>query len=271
VTVRYQFLKDFLSVHVPEFLIRPAYRVYRRRLLSTIKRDHVPQHIGIIMDGNRRLAKTRGLLPEKGHELGFHKAEEVIEWCVQLGIRALTIYAFSTENFKRAEPEVDYLMSIFERKFASVPADERVKENRIKVKALGDRTLLPKNVIQAIEQAEEATKDNDGMTLNICVAYGARSEIVEAIKSFLLDRNGEKIDLDEINVQTIHDKLFTADLPDPDLIIRTGGEMRLSNFLLFQAAYAELFFINTFFPLLREIDFLRIILEFQQRNRRFGK
>jgi tritrans,polycis-undecaprenyl-diphosphate synthase [geranylgeranyl-diphosphate specific] len=268
---RVQVLKDLISRNVPEFLIRPAYGVYRRRLISEIKSRPVPTHVGIIMDGNRRLARNRGLPPQRGHEMGLHKAEEIVEWCHELGIRILTVYAFSTENFHRPKEEVDYLMSIFEKKFNEVPNDERFHRNRVRVRAVGDLSLLPERVIKAIERAEASTREYDDLLLNICIAYGGRGEIIRAFKEFLLEKNGQEIYLDEIDVSTIRQKLFTGDMPDPELIIRTGGEMRLSNFLLFQAAYAELFFVNTYFPLFREIDFLRIIREFQSRNRRFGR
>ncbi len=268
---RLQIIKDIISRKVPSYVIGTAYGVYRRRLLAEIKRYQVPQHVGVIMDGNRRLARTRGLPAQKGHDLGLQKAEEMMDWCRLLGIRVLTLYAFSTENFKRPQHEVDYLMSIFRQKFASIPSDPKIHRNRVKVRALGDRSLLPNDLVQLIQTAESATSSYEEMVLNICIAYGGRGEIVQAMKAFLIEKNGQEIDLDDVDVQTIHDKLFTNDLPDPDLIIRTGGELRLSNFLLFQAAYAELFFINSYFPLLREIDFLRIIREFQRRERRYGK
>jgi tritrans,polycis-undecaprenyl-diphosphate synthase [geranylgeranyl-diphosphate specific] len=223
------------------------------------------------MDGNRRYAASKGIPTYLGHEMGMKKAEELLEWANEIGIKIVTLYAFSTENFKRDSEEVNYIMSMLERKFKEASTNKKIIENKVRVKAIGNIAMLPENVKQAIKEGESATERHDNMTLNICVAYGGRMEIIEAIKRILDSCNGGAIDPEEIDTKLLSENLFTKGLPDPDIVIRTGGEVRLSNFLLFQSAYAELFFLNVYFPLIRKIDFLRIIRDFQRRNRRFGR
>lgn len=264
-------LIQLISKNIPHFILRPAYNIYEKRLIGEISSENVPNHIGIIMDGNRRFASSKGLPIYMGHEMGMKKAEEILEWCNEIGVKIVTLYAFSTENFKRDKEEVSYIMEMLEHKFREAATNKKINENKVKVKAIGNIALLPESVKEAIREGETATQKYDNMTLNICVAYGGRMEIVEAIKRILDSLNGGEIDLEAIDAKLLSENLFTKGLPDPDIIIRTGGEIRLSNFLLFQSAYSELFFLNTYFPLIRKIDFLRIIRDFQRRNRRFGR
>ncbi|HII94329.1 MAG TPA: di-trans,poly-cis-decaprenylcistransferase [Candidatus Methanofastidiosum sp.] len=260
-----------LSKNIPHFILGPAYGIYEKKLIGEIKEEKVPHHIGLIMDGNRRYAASKGIPTYLGHEMGMKKAEELLEWANEIGIKIVTLYAFSTENFKRDSEEVNYIMSMLERKFKEASTNKKIIENKVRVKAIGNIAMLPENVKQAIKEGESATERHDNMTLNICVAYGGRMEIIEAIKRILDSCNGGAIDPEEIDTKLLSENLFTKGLPDPDIVIRTGGEVRLSNFLLFQSAYAELFFLNVYFPLIRKIDFLRIIRDFQRRNRRFGR
>lgn len=263
-------LTSFLYSHIPSFLLRPLYQFYEEELIDQIKKNQIPHHIGIIMDGNRRFAKDIGVFAWRGHRKGATKLEEILDWCNEISIKEITVYAFSTENFKRPEGEVDELMDLFEEKFYDIAADERIHNHKTQVRALGNLNLLPERVRKAIKTAEDATKDYDTCCLNVCIAYGGRSEIIEAFKK--VARKVEEGDLsqEDITEETVKNHLYSAG-PDPDLIIRTGGEVRLSNFLLFQAAYSELFFCDIYFPAFRKVDFLRIIREFQKRKRRFGQ
>jgi len=260
-----------LSKNIQHFILGPAYRVYEKKLIGEIKEEKVPRHVGLIMDGNRRYAASKGIPTYLGHEMGMKKAEDLLEWANEIGIKIVTLYAFSTENFKRDSEEVNYIMGMLERKFKEASTNKKIIENEVRVKAIGNIAMLPENVKQAIKEGESATEKYDNMTLNICVAYGGRMEIIEAIKRILDSCNGGAIDPEEIDAKLLSENLFTKGLPDPDIVIRTGGEVRLSNFLLFQSAYAELFFLNVYFPLIRKIDFLRVIRDFQRRNRRFGR
>ena len=261
--------RSFIYSHIPQFLLRPLYRVYEGQLIDEIRNSEIPHHVGIIMDGNRRYGRETGILTVEAHQLGADKLEEILDWCDELSIKEITVYAFSTENFDRPFEEIEHLMQLFEEKFYSFSRDERVHRNKIKVKALGNLDLLPESVRNAIKTAEDATKTYDTFYLNICIAYGSRSEIIEAFKKVASKMMEGSISLEEVTEDTIKNHLYRAG-PDPDLIIRTGGEVRLSNFLLFQAAYSELFFCDVYFPAFRKVDFLRIIREFQKRKRRFG-
>lgn len=262
-------MRSFLYSHIPSFLLHPAYHLYEEHLRDEIGKGRIPQHIGIIMDGNRRFAKDIGILFWEAHEKGATKLEEILNWCHEIGIHEVTVYAFSTENFNRPQTEVDHLMDLFERKFYEISRDEQVHKNKIRVKALGNLELLPQRVKAAIEVAQNATDTYNGLFLNVCIAYGSRSEIIEAFRKVAQKMENGTLSLEDITAETIKNHLYRVG-PDPDLIIRTGGEIRLSNFLLFQAAYSELFFVDIFFPAFRKVDFLRIIREFQKRKRRFG-
>ncbi len=262
-------VKSFLYSHIPSFLLHPLYQLYEEQLIDQIKKGQIPRHIGIIMDGNRRFAKDIGIFTWKGHRKGSTKLEEILDWCDELSIKEITVYAFSTENFKRPKEEVAELMGLFEEKFYDIASDERIHTQKIRVKALGNLDLLPEKVRKAIKTAEDATKDYTNRYLNVCIAYGGRSEIIEAFKKVAQKLEEGNLSVGNITEETIKNHLYRAG-PDPDLIIRTGGEVRLSNFLLFQAAYSELFFCDIYFPAFRKVDFLRVIREFQKRKRRFG-
>ncbi len=263
-------LKSFIYSHIPSFFLHPLYRLYEEQLIDEIKKGQIPHHIGIIMDGNRRYAKEGGIFAWEAHEKGATKMEEVLDWCNEINIKEVTVYAFSTENFNRPQEEVEKLMNLFEEKFYDIVRDRRIHRNKIRIKALGKLDLLPEKVRKAIKIAEDATKDYGNQYLNVCIAYGGRSEIIEAFKKVAQKMEEGELSVEDITEVTIKDHLYRAG-PDPDLIIRTGGEVRLSNFLLFQAAYAELFFCDIYFPAFRKVDFLRIIREFQKRKRKFGK
>ncbi|WP_297499471.1 polyprenyl diphosphate synthase [Thermococcus sp.] len=260
-----------LLSHVPHIVFKPVYDIYERYLLEKVKSGEIPRHVAIIMDGNRRWARRIEKPPWYGHLFGSKKLEEILEWCMELGIRTLTVYAFSTENFHRRKEEVEALMKLFEEKFKEVVRDERIHRHGVRVNIIGRKELLPENVRKAAEEAERATRKYTNYTLNIALAYGGRSEIADAVREIVKDVLAGKIKPEDIDEELIKGYLYYPNMPDPDIVIRTGGEVRISNFLLYQIAYSELFFVDVYFPEFRKIDFLRIIREFQRRQRRFGR
>ena len=248
-----------------------AYQAYEKRLMKEIRESPVPQHLAIIMDGNRRYANEQGMPAVEGHIKGKDKLEEVTEWCRELGIKVLTVYAFSTENTKRSEEEVNLLYKLFEESFLKVLTDKRVHKYRIRIRVIGKRDFLPEGLKEAIDRAEKSTENYDNYFFNIAVAYGGREEILEAIKEIAREVKEEKIEPDDITEELFSQHLYTAELPDPDLILRTSGEVRISNFLLWQMAYSELYFTDVYWPGFRKIDFLRAVRSYQMRKRRFGR
>lgn len=255
---------------LPRPLLNAVYRAYERGLLREIRGYDVPSHVGFILDGNRRHAKAIGRLPWEGHKLGSDTVEALVEWGREIGVRTMTLYAFSTENFARAQEEVDTLMALFAHRLAELAEDPRILDNGVQVRVLGRTEMLPPEVIAAIRKVEDATRDFDAYRLNFCIAYGGRQEIIDAVRQLLEKVQNGELDRDDIDEQVLGRHLYTAG-DDPDLIIRTGGESRLSNFLLYQAAYSELFFTDVYFPSFRKIDFLRIIRDYQRRHRRYGR
>jgi len=259
-----------MASDLSKILSDAAYQTYEKRLLQQVKAGPLPRHVAIIMDGNRRWAQEVGLASLQGHEKGRLKLEEVLDWCREIGVHILTVYAFSTENLRREDGEVRYLMQAFAENFRRAGDDERVHKHGIRIRAFGRRDLLPKDVQDAIAYAEERTKGYTNYLLNLAVAYGGRQEIVDAIRDVVRDAKAGKVNPDDIDESFFSRRLYTADLPDPDLVLRTSGEERISNFLLWQLAYSELYFVDVFWPGFRKIDFLRAIRSFQMRQRRFG-
>lgn len=241
-----------------------------RQLLQKIAAAPVPRHLAIIMDGNRRFAADHGLLIREGHAQGREKLEELLNWCLEVRLRILTVYALSTENFSRPASELETLMQQFERGFRDIAVDARVHRHRIRVRAIGNREVLPAPVQEAIRLAEEATASYDSYFYNVAIAYGGREEILSAVRALAREVKEGRLQPDQIDQQMVASRLYTADLPDPDMIFRTSGEERISNFLLWQAAYAELYFADVMWPGLTKLDFLRAIRAFQERQRRYG-
>ena len=256
--------------NISRFLTDAALQAYEKRLLAEVRDQPVPRHVAIIMDGNRRFARELGLEEVEGHRLGSDKLEEVLEWCLEMEIRILTVYAFSTENVMRPTAEVESLMRLFAENFRKVADDERVHRHKIRVRMLGKKELLPDYVREAVEYAESRTRDYSEYAFNLAVAYGGREEILDAIRNVVRDAKAGKIKEEDIDAALISQRLYTADLPDPDLVLRTSGEERVSNFLLWQMAYAELYFLDVYWPGFRKVDFLRAVRSFQMRQRRRG-
>ena len=227
----------------------------------------VPNHVAIILDGNGRWAKERGLTRSMGHDAGFTNLKNISKYILSKGIKVLSVYAFSTENFKRSKDEVDYLMNIFTSRFKSCIKDFNKED--IKVIFSGRDKPLPNKVLKAMNELEESTKDNTKGILNICINYGGRSELVDTCKKISAMVANKEVSIDDIDEALISKNLYN-DLPDVDLMIRTSGELRLSNFMLWQNSYAEFYFPKTYFPDFDEKEFDKAIIEYTKRDRRFG-
>lgn len=249
-------------------------KVYEGILWNQIRQGPIPEHVGIILDGNRRWALKRGLDPWKGHEQGAQKVEDFLDWIGEIEkIRTVTLYAFSTENFQRPPQEVSAIFRLLKDNLTGLLTDERIRKNQIRVKVLGRTHLLPEELQELIRKVESSTAHYQRHYFNFAVAYGGRTEIVDAVSSLARDVKEERLKLQEIDEKVIEGYLYTAHLPksSPDLIIRTSGEIRLSNFLTWQGAYSELFFVDVFWPAFRKLDLFRAIRMYQKRKRRFGK
>ena len=257
-------------------LLRFLYWIYERRLLNQLKQKAMPRHIGIILDGNRRHARKQGLSnPCEIYQRGAEKLDDILDWCAELGIPAVTLWVFSTENLRRPQAEVSGILSAIEAKVAALAYDPFLHQKHIRIQAIGRLDLLPERVVAAIREAETATAQYNSMTLTIAVGYGGREEIADAVRTFIKiqERQGASLSdvIERITPEAIACHLYAADLPDPDLIIRTSGEIRLSGFLLWQSVHSEFYFTDVLWPAFRKIDFLRAIRAYQARNRRFGR
>ncbi|MGB0611030.1 MAG: polyprenyl diphosphate synthase [Poseidonia sp.] len=228
-------------------------------------------HLAIIMDGNRRFAWRSNLATGLGHRIGKQKLERVLDWVLELNIPWFTVYALSTENLNRPQEELDVLFDLYVEGLRDIADDERIHENKVRVNIIGRRELLPERVNDAIDYAESKTADYDQFVFTVCLAYGSREEMITAIQSIAKDFAAGDISLDAIDQQAVSDRLYTADMPDPDLVIRTSGEERISNFLLWQMAYSELYFTDVFWPSFSKKDLLKAIRTYQERGRRYGE
>jgi tritrans,polycis-undecaprenyl-diphosphate synthase [geranylgeranyl-diphosphate specific] len=250
-----------------------AYKLYEKWLWNQVKNGVKPDHIAIILDGNRRWASEKALNPWFGHEKGAERVDQLLGWCLKLGVKSITLYAFSTENFRRANNEVEEIMRIAQEQLRKILTDERIHKNKVHVKVIGRLSLLPKDLQQLIMDVENATQGYDDHFLNLALAYGGRAEIVDAAKKIAYKVHEGKLSPEEIDEETFEKCLYTSHMPkqDPDLVIRTSGEERLSGFLLWQSAYSELCFLDVYWPGFRFIDLLRAVRTFQRRRRRFGQ
>lgn len=249
------------------------YSFYEKRLESEIAKSPLPNHVAIVLDGNRRWARLHLFDPGIGHNQGADKAEELLNWIHDIGIKITTLYILSTENLERKDQELENIYKLLEIKLEKLYNDERVHNRRMKIKAIGDTTLLPRSLEQILRKLEESTAEYDSMFLNIAIAYGGQKELIEAIRKIAQMAKQGQIEVDEIDEKTIESCLYTSHLPQPspDLILRTSGEKRLSGFLIWQSAYSELMFMDVFWPEFRKIDLMRAIRTYQRRIRRYGK
>ena len=233
-----------------------------------MEKTNIPNHIAIIMDGNRRWARERKIDYRLGHKEGAKTLEKIVRYSKKVGIKYITVYAFSTENWKRSEEEVGALMLLLKTYLDDY--SKRADSENIKVKVLGDISALSEGLQKSIKKCEEITKDNDGILFCIGINYGGRDEIVHAVKNIAEDVKNNKLDVDDISEKLIDDYLYTAGIPDPDLVIRTSGELRISNFLPWQIVYSEFLFLDKYWPDFSEEDIDLAIEEYQRRNRKFG-
>ena len=229
---------------------------------------NIPKHIGIIMDGNGRWAKNRFLPRIAGHKEGMNRVVDIVEECCKIGVRTLTLYAFSTENWKRPEEEVSGLMNILVVYINSQL--KRILENNIIFRVIGDYSKLPSSIVKLLDNSIDKSKDNNGMVLNIALNYGGRAEIISSIKNLYKDIEKGKLSLDELNEESFKKYLYTKENSDVDLMRRTGNEKRISNFLIYQLAYSEFYFTDVLWPEFYADDLYDAIYDFQNRNRRFG-
>ena len=237
--------------------------------ITTINTENLPNHLAIIMDGNGRWAKKRGMLRIFGHENGTKAVRETVENCAKLGIKYLTLYAFSTENWNRPKLEVETLMKLL---ITSLKKElPTLQKNNIRLNMIGNSAMLPENARKELFDVIEKTKDNSRMTLTLALSYGSREEIIHAVKQISEKVKDNTIAITDINEDIINQHLYTHDMPDVDLVIRTSGEERISNFLLWQIAYAEFYFTDVLWPDFREKDLHEAIINYQKRERRFGK
>ena len=233
----------------------------------------MPNHIAIILDGNRRWAKRNLIMKLEGHFRGADAVEKLLDWCEELNIKIITLYVLSSENLSRQDDELDYLYDLINARLHKLYNDPRIHKNRMKVKAIGSVELLPDFLRDILNKLEEATKDYDNHYLNIAIAYGGQNELVDAIKKIGSRIKDGSLDVNQIDKDVIESSLYTSHLPQssPDMILRTSGEKRLSGFLLWQSAYSELVFMDIYWPEFRKIDLMRAIRTFQKRGRRLGK
>lgn len=261
---------------VSSALLKPLYWWYERRVeREVLATGRLPQHLGLILDGNRRFARASGMVKHVGHTLGAHKAYEVLDWCLELGIPHVTLWVFSTENSSRDNEEVQYLLQLFAGEAARMVQDQRIHKNRVRIKMIGRLQDFPEPVRDNLLALERATEGYDGLLLTIAIGYGGREEIAQSVRKLLRAKASEGLTLsdvaDQLTVEDIGANLYTSGTPDPDFIIRTSGEVRLSGFLLWQSAYSEYYFCDVNWPGFRKVDFLRALRSFQERERRFGK
>jgi short-chain Z-isoprenyl diphosphate synthase len=256
-------------------LKRIVYRLYERRLLAEVLRRSTPRHLGIIQDGHRRYARHAEVSNLEGYQRGATKTEDVLAWCAELKIPTISLWWLSTENLAREPDDVAAVLAVIEQKMADWIRGGLMERLGIRIRPIGRLDLLPSSSLRALQSIETATQHYDRMLLNVGVGYGGRQEIIDAVEgylreSYLRGATREEI-LQGLSVDTLDKYLYTGDCPDPDLIIRTSGEVRLSGFMLWQSAYTEFYFCDAYWPAFRKIDFLRAIRSYQVRQRRFGK
>jgi len=261
---------------VEQAALSPFYRLYERWLSTQAETWKLPKHIGIIMDGNRRFARLLGASDVAvGHKLGADKLREMLDWCFKHQIPVVTVWGFSIDNFARDSEEVGTLLKLFEQKTLEMVDSPDLHDNHVRVRFIGRRDLLPASLQNAIAAVERATAHYERFVLNIALAYGGREELTDAFRDYLSHelRTGKDLQhaLEHFDPKSVERYLYTSGLPEPDLIIRTSGEVRMSGFLMWQSAYSEYYFCDTNWPAFRKIDFLRALRSFDERQRRFGR
>ncbi len=230
---------------------------------------NIPRHVAIILDGNRRYAKKKGLPTLEGHRRGARKIADLMKWCKELGVRELTLYCFSTENFNRDKKEVDYLMNLFRKEFPKLKDRKDIHENKLRVNVIGRLSLFPKDIQEMFKEIMEKTKDYDQYTVNFALGYGGRSEIIDGVKKVVSLVGAGELNLDDIDEKSFEQFLYLKN--DPEIVIRPGGEFRTSNFLTYQSTYSEWFFVKELWPEFTKENLIEILDKFANRERRFGR
>lgn len=249
------------------------YKLYAKRLEHEVRNGDIPNHVALILDGNRRWAKRNLALLKHGHWRGADAVENLLDWCEEFDIKIVTLYALSVENLDRNDEELEYLYELIQTRLEKLYNDPRIHRNKMRVKGIGKIELLPESIKSILKKLDEATQGYDEHFLNVAIAYGGQNELVDAVKKIGKEIKEGSLDVDQIDKQKIEENLYTSHLPQssPDMILRTSGEKRLSGFLIWQSAYSELVFMDIFWPEFRKIDLMRAIRTFQKRKRRLGK
>ena len=253
--------------------ISGLYRLYSKKLEKDILDGSMPNHIALILDGNRRWAKRNLSFTKTGHFRGADAVENLLDWCEEFDIKIITLYALSAENLNRKDEELEYLFDLIKTRLEKLYNDPRIHRNKMRVKGIGKIELLPDSIKDVLKRLDDATKNYDEHFLNIALAYGGQDELIDAVKKIGVKISEGSLKVDDIDKKEIESNLYTSHLPQssPDMILRTSGERRLSGFLLWQSAYSELIFMDIFWPGFRKIDLMRAIRTFQKRKRRLGK
>ncbi len=265
-----------MMIKYVNLLLRPIYKIYEKWLWLQISGGPIPKHVAIIPDGNRRWAKEKGMPMTYGHEIGYDRLRDVLRWLLDLDVKVITIYAMSYENcIFRSEDEKKHLFNLLEKALNDLMSSDIIYNERINIRVFGRLDMIPRELLDKIREVEEVTKNYSNRFINVALCYGGRQEIIDAARKLIYDVINGKVDVNELSEETFRKYLYTSHLDDvldePDLVIRTSGELRLSNFLLWQIAYSELYFCDVFWPEFRRIDLWRAIRSYQRRERRFGK
>jgi tritrans,polycis-undecaprenyl-diphosphate synthase [geranylgeranyl-diphosphate specific] len=249
------------------------YKIYSRKLEKEIRNGDIPNHLALILDGNRRWAKNNLSMPKEGHWKGADAVENLLDWCEEFDIKIITLYVLSAENLSRKDKELEYLFDLIKNRLEKLYNDPRIHRNKMRVKAIGRIELLPESLKEVLHRLDTVTKDYNEHFLNIAIAYGGQDELVDAVKKIGGKIKKGILDINDINKKEIESNLYTSHLPQssPDMILRTSGEKRLSGFLMWQSVYSELVFLDIFWPEFRKIDLMRAIRTYQKRKRRLGK
>ncbi|MEX0855317.1 MAG: polyprenyl diphosphate synthase [Nitrosopumilaceae archaeon] len=249
------------------------YSIYSKKLEKEIRDGDIPNHVAIILDGNRRWAKKNLMVSENGHWQGADAVENLLDWCEEFDIKIITLYVLSVENLDRGDQELEFLYGLIKNRLEKLYDDPRIHRNKMRVKAIGKIEILPEPIKDVLRRLDDATKDYKNHFLNIAIAYSGQNELVDAVKKIGRKIKDGSLNVDEIDKKEIESNLYTSHLPQssPDMILRTSGEKRLSGFLMWQSAYSELVFMDIYWPEFRKIDLMRAIRTFQKRKRRIGK
>ncbi len=249
------------------------YKIYSRKLEKEIRNGDIPNHLALILDGNRRWAKNNLSMPKEGHWKGADTVENLLDWCEEFDIKIITLYVLSAENLSRKDKELEFLFDLIKNRLEKLYNDPRIHRNKMRVKAMGRIELLPESLKEVLHRLDTVTKDYNEHFLNIAIAYGGQDELVDAVKKIGGKIKKGILDINDINKKEIESNLYTSHLPQssPDMILRTSGEKRLSGFLMWQSVYSELVFLDIFWPEFRKIDLMRAIRTYQKRKRRLGK